>query len=152
MHVRDLLDEDAIHHRGLPVTSGPQTWLDLATVLPPPELVAVGDALYRVGHLDQHSVARRLTRADGVRGVVRARQWGPLLSPLAMSRPESVVRCVLTEAGLPPLDLRWRSRVRPVGPSRTATSAGRSGGWPSSTRGGSTRNAGSSAGTSTGTR
>jgi hypothetical protein len=101
VHVRDLLDEDAIHHRGLPVTSGPQTWLDLAAVLPPPELVAVGDALFRTGHLDQHSMSGRLTRMDGVRGVVRARQWAPLLSPLAMSRPESVVRCLLIEAGLP---------------------------------------------------
>ncbi len=32
------------------------------------------------------------------------------------------------------LDLRWRSRVPPVGSSRSATSAGRSGGWPSRTR------------------
>ena len=101
VHVRGLLDEDAIHHRGLPVTSEPRTWLDLAAVLPPPELVAVGDALFRAGHLDQHSMSGRLTRVDGVRGVVRARQWAPLLSPLAMSRPESVVRCVLIEAGLP---------------------------------------------------
>jgi hypothetical protein len=101
VHVRDLLAEDAAAHRGLPVTSGPQTWLDLAAVLPPPELVAVGDALQRAGHLDQDALGGRLVRADGVRGVVRARQWAPLLSPLAMSRPESVVRCVLIQAGLP---------------------------------------------------
>ena len=101
VHVRALLAEDATGHRGLPVTSGPQTWLDLAAVLPPSELVAVGDALYRAGHLDESSLAGRLTRADGVRGVVRAREWAPLLSPLAMSRPESVVRCVLIQAGLP---------------------------------------------------
>ncbi len=113
VHARDLLDEDTTHHRGLPVTSGPQTWLDLAAVLPPPELVAVGDALYRAGHLDQHSVAGRLTRADGVRGVVRARQWAPLLSPLAMSRPESVVRCLLVQAGLP----HPRVQVEIEGPS-----------------------------------
>jgi hypothetical protein len=101
VHVRDLLAEDATEHRGLPVTSGPQAWLDLAAVLGPPELVAVGDALYRAGHLDEGSLAGRLARADGVRGVVRAREWAPLLSPLAMSRPESVVRCLLIQAGLP---------------------------------------------------
>ncbi|WP_448639898.1 hypothetical protein [Geodermatophilus sp. URMC 63] len=101
VHVRDLLAEDVTWHRGLPVTSGPQTWLDLAAVLDPPELVAVGDALYRAGHLDEGSLSGRLARADGVRGVVRAREWAPLLSPLAMSRPESVVRCVLIQAGLP---------------------------------------------------
>jgi hypothetical protein len=101
VHVRDLLAEDAAAHRGLPVTSGPQTWLDLAAVLPPPELVAVGDALQRAGHLDRDALVGRLARADGVRGVVQARQWAPLLSPLAMSRPESVVRCVLIQAGLP---------------------------------------------------
>lgn len=113
VHVRDLLPEDATAHRGLPVTGGPQTWLDLAAVLPAPELVAVGDALYRAGHLDQDSMTGRLTRADGVRGVVRAREWAPLLSPLAMSRPESVVRCLLIQAGLP----HPRVQVEIEGPS-----------------------------------
>jgi hypothetical protein len=101
VHVRDLAPADVTRHLGLPVTGGPQTWLDLAAVLPPDRLVAAGDALYRAGHLDAGSLQRRLDRADGVRGVVRAREWAPLLSPLAMSPPESLVRCWFIEAGLP---------------------------------------------------
>jgi len=42
VHVRDLLPDDVTRHRGLSVTSGPQTWLDLAGVLAPEELVASG--------------------------------------------------------------------------------------------------------------
>ncbi|SFP39143.1 hypothetical protein SAMN05660464_3047 [Geodermatophilus dictyosporus] len=100
-HVRDLGPEDLTRRGSLPVTGGAQTWLDLAAVLPPPDLVAVGDALLRAGHLDPERLARRLARADGVRGVVRAREWAPLLTTESMSRPESVVRCLLIAGGLP---------------------------------------------------
>ena len=101
VHVRRLAAVDRSEHGGLPVTSGPQTWLDLAAVLPEDELVAVGDALYRTGHLDDVRLAERLGRADGVRGVVRARSVAPMLNPLAASRPESLVRYWLVDAGLP---------------------------------------------------
>ncbi len=101
VHVRRLAGVDRCEHGGLPVTSGPQTWLDLAGVLPADELVAVGDALYRAGHLDTARTAERLGRADDVRGVLRARSVAPLLTPLAASRPESLVRVWLMDAGLP---------------------------------------------------
>ncbi|SNS61811.1 Protein of unknown function [Geodermatophilus saharensis] len=101
VHVRDLTARDEVRVAGLPVTSGPQTWLDLAARLPGAELVAVGDALYRAGHLDAAALAERLDRADGVRGVVRARQGAPLLTPLAASRPESLIRYWLVSSGLP---------------------------------------------------
>lgn len=57
--------------------------------------------------------AERLSRADGVRGVVRARAVAPLLTPLAASRPESLVRYWVVDAGLPapqpqvPVRDRW---------------------------------------------
>lgn len=101
VHVRDLGPADAVVHRGLAVTSGPQTWLDLAATHAPEDLVVVGDALYRAGHLDRTTLAERLTRADGVRGVVRARECAPLLTPLSASRPESLVRYWLTVSDLP---------------------------------------------------
>lgn len=101
VHVRDIEADDVVEQLGLPVTSGPQTWLDLAAELPADELVAVGDALWRAGHLDAGSLSRRLDRADGVRGVVRAREHAPLLTPLAASRPESLVRYWFVAAGLP---------------------------------------------------
>jgi hypothetical protein len=100
-HVRDLTDADRIELYGIPMTSGAQTWLDLAAELPDDELVAVGDALCRAAHLDGVRTADRLRRADGVRGVVRARRCAPLLTPLAASRPESLIRFWLIDAGLP---------------------------------------------------
>ncbi len=50
---------------GLPVTSGAQTYLDLARCTRPDELVAVGDALYRGGHLDADRVQARWTAPTG---------------------------------------------------------------------------------------
>ena len=101
VHVRDLGPADVIGHRGLPLASGPQTFLDLAASLAADELVAVGDALYRAGHLDAATLTERLSRADGVRGVRRARACAPHLSPLAMSRPESLLRYWLIDSELP---------------------------------------------------
>jgi hypothetical protein len=101
VHTRRLAADDVVVHRGLRTTSGPQTWLDLAGQLPPHELVAVGDALMRRGHLAPAALARRLARATRVRGVVRARQCAPLLTSAAMSRPESLVRYWLVTSDLP---------------------------------------------------
>jgi hypothetical protein len=117
VHVRAPLPEDRVRHGGLSVTSGPQTLLDLASLLPADELVAVGDDLYRRGHLDLDTLERRLGRADGVRGVVLARQVAPLLTPLAASRPESLFRYWLTASELPdprpqvPVLDRWGREV-----------------------------------------
>ena len=63
VHERLLAEEDVVVTGGLPLTSGPQTFLDLAARLPPAELVAVGDALMRGGHLPPEALARRLERA-----------------------------------------------------------------------------------------
>ena len=101
VHRRMLSTGDVVRHRGLLVTSGAQTFLDLAAALPPAELVAVGDALWRAGHVDPGQLAARLGRADRVRGVVRARACAPLLSPLAQSRPESLMRYWLLQSDLP---------------------------------------------------
>ena len=101
VHVRDLRSEDVVDEAGLRVTSGAQTFLDLATRLPPAELVAVGDALLRSGHLQLPALERRLGRAGRVRGVVRARECAGLLSAGAMSRPESLLRYWMVTSDLP---------------------------------------------------
>ena len=117
MRVRDLSAADCTDLAGLPLTSGAQTWLDLGAVLPPDELVAVGDALYRLGHLDAGALGERLTRAQGTRGVILARKVAPLLTPLAASRPESLVRYWLVDSDLPdpepqvPVFDRWGREV-----------------------------------------
>jgi hypothetical protein len=113
VHSRQLQAEDVVTHESLRLTSGAQTFLDLAASLPPHELVAIGDALMRGRHLDPESLAQRLVRARRVRGVIRARECAPLLSPLAMSRPESLMRYWLLTSDLPdprpqlPLRNRW---------------------------------------------
>ncbi|WP_369133329.1 hypothetical protein [Modestobacter sp. I12A-02662] len=101
VHGRLLGPADVVVHRGLRVTSGTQTFLDLSAVLPAAELAAVGDALWREHHLDPQRLGERLARASRVRGVVRARQVAPLLSPLAQSRPESLLRYGLVNSDLP---------------------------------------------------
>lgn len=117
VHARTMTPEDVVEHRGLRVTSGAQTFLDLAAALPPQELVAVGDALVRAGHLDGERLSRRLTRADRTRGVVRARACAPLLDPRAASRPESLMRYWLVASDLPdpepqvPVLDRWGREV-----------------------------------------
>jgi hypothetical protein len=60
---RRLQPADVVEHRSLRLTSGAQTFLDLAAVLPAAELTAVGDALRRLGHLDPERLGQRLTRA-----------------------------------------------------------------------------------------
>ena len=106
VHVGSLADGDRTTVGELPVTSGCRTWLDLARCLPSDELVAVGDALFRAGHLDPTSVRARLDRAHGRRGVVLARRWAPRLTRLAASRPESLVRVWLIESPLPDPELQ----------------------------------------------
>lgn len=101
VHARATSAEDHLVHGGLPLTSAAQTWLDLAAQLPPEELVALGDALLRAGSLDAPTLAARLGRADGVRGIRRARECAPLLTAKAASRPESIVRYWLTVSDLP---------------------------------------------------
>jgi hypothetical protein len=116
-HVRSLSPDDALTIGGLRVTGGSQTWLDLAATLAPDELVAVGDALFRGGHLDRDRLDARLQRATGTRGVVLARCIGPLLTPLAASRPESLLRYWLVDSDLPdpepqvPVLDRWGREV-----------------------------------------
>ena len=106
VHVRSLADGDVTEADGLRVTSGAQTFLDMAAVLSPAELLALGDALLRGGHLDHEALGRRLARAGRVRGVVRARQWAPHLSAAAGSHPESTLRYWLLVSDLPAPELQ----------------------------------------------
>jgi hypothetical protein len=112
VHGRRLEPHDVVVHQGLRLTSGAQTYLDLAATAWPDELVAIGDALMRTGHLSAESLTERLARADRVRGVVRARACAPLLSPKAMSRPESLIRYWVLTSDLPAPGLQIPIRDR----------------------------------------
>ena len=117
VHARALLEDDVVVVNGLRVTSGAQTYLDMAATLFPADLLALGDALLRGGHLEAELLQRRLARADRVRGVVRARQWAPHLTGTAGSPPESTLRYWLLTSDLPhpevqvPILDRWGRAV-----------------------------------------
>jgi hypothetical protein len=117
VHVRQLGTDDVISHRGLRLTSPAQVFLDLAARHPEAELVAIGDALMRAGHLLPADLEERLLRAAGIRGVARARACAGLLDPRAASRPESLLRYWLIADGLPapevqiPIFDRWGRKV-----------------------------------------
>lgn len=116
VHSRLLREGDAVAHGGLRVTSGPQTFLDLAATLPPAELVAVGDALLRGGHLTATSLADRLARADRVRGVVRARmRTAPVgAGDVATGEPDAVLARSERAARAPPAGPVYDARGRVV--------------------------------------
>jgi very-short-patch-repair endonuclease len=101
VHVRTLSADDIVEVGGLRVTSGPQTFLDLAARLSAWDLLPLGDALMRSGAVDPDGLAERLERADRVRGVVRAREWAPRLTAQAASPPESMLRYWLLTSRLP---------------------------------------------------
>ncbi|MCW2583543.1 MAG: hypothetical protein JWQ53_2333 [Klenkia sp.] len=111
--VRTLGVDDVREHRGLRLTSPARTWLDLCAGGAAGELVVVGDALLRTGHLDRAELAGRLDRAAGSPGVVLARRVAPVLHPGAASRPESLLRWTLVDSPLPdpevqvPVQDRW---------------------------------------------
>jgi hypothetical protein len=113
VHARTLLDQDVVEVDGLRLTSGAQTYLDLARHLWPSDLLALGDALMRHGLLEPGDVTERLERAHRVRGVVRARAVAPHLTDAAGSHPESIMRYWLLTSDLPepevqvPLHDRW---------------------------------------------
>jgi hypothetical protein len=65
VHRRTVGPEDVVDLGGLRLTSGSQTLLDPSDRLPPDELVAVGDALFRGKHLDHDRLDARLRRATG---------------------------------------------------------------------------------------
>jgi hypothetical protein len=117
VHARALSDEDVTEIDGLRVTSGAQTFLDMAATLFPADLLALGDALMRAGRLDAAALQRRLDRANRVRGVTRARQWAPHVTSGAGSHPESTLRYWLLVSDLPqpevqvPILDRWGHTV-----------------------------------------
>jgi hypothetical protein len=117
VHGRALEEEDVVERDGVRLTSGAQTFLDMAPRLLPWDLVALGDALMRAGVLTREDLMRRLARADRVRGVVAARAWAPRLTALAGSHQESVLRYWLLASDLPdpevqlPIYDRWDRRV-----------------------------------------
>ena len=96
-------DADLTTIDGIPVTTPPRTWFDLAGSLPLADLVAVCDALlFHARPMCARSDLEELIRANPHSpGVVRAREALALASDRAESPQESRLRVVLHLAGLP---------------------------------------------------
>lgn len=87
---------------GLRVTSPARTWLDLGSILELGDLVAVGD--YLVHHSAPWVSVEELTTAVAGwrgRGIRTLRPAVALLDPRSESRPESRLRVMILQAGLP---------------------------------------------------
>ncbi len=87
-------------HGGLPVTTAPWTFLDLAAHLELTELVAAGDSLVRRAGATPDQLAE-LAEATTCRGVRRARAAAELVRSGVDSPMESRLRMLLVLAGLP---------------------------------------------------
>lgn len=101
VHGRQLMPGDIVAVDGLPVTSGPRLFVDLAALLTERELVVLGDALLRMRLAAPESLSWRVQLAARRRGVVRARAALRLVDERAQSVPESVVRHIIIAGGLP---------------------------------------------------
>jgi hypothetical protein len=103
-HRLQLSDDDVVLARGLPMMTPARTWLDLASVLSLPDLVAAGDSALRSGctRAELDAVVRRNA---GKRGARRAREALALLDPRSRSRPESHLRVAVSAPDLPPFDV-----------------------------------------------
>ncbi len=101
--------------RGIAVTSPARTWLDLASVLTPEDLVAAGDSVVcahrrsfeperrPLAHLDE--LATVVDRHKGVRGILAARHALTLIRVGADSPPETYLRLAVLRRLLPEPDL-----------------------------------------------
>lgn len=102
IHQRTLVAGEIVGWRGLPVTSIARTFVDLAAILDLEELVATGDAILRNRRCSRGRLAEVIAGAAGRRGIALARTALPMLSQLAHSVPESLLRVRAIAAGLPP--------------------------------------------------
>lgn len=104
VHERQLGPDDVHELDGLRVTSPAQTFLDLAPLLSPDRLLAVGDALAApcAGRpvVDAAALTGRITRATGARGVRRARAVAPHVDGRSGSAQESRTRWWLIDSDL----------------------------------------------------
>ena len=102
-HRLTMDNRDVINRGGLPLTSPVRTWLDLAGMLDVPDLVAAGDHVihWRLPLASWDSLQQGFKDFPGQRGVRRMRVALPLLSDRAESPPESILRVILVQGGLP---------------------------------------------------
>lgn len=102
---RRIVHADIVEVHGLPVTSPAQTWRLIAPLVPPADLIAAGDALLpavnRPGIASVEELAHAAALARRSAGAAAAARALPQLRAGVASRPETHLRVLLVEAGLP---------------------------------------------------
>jgi hypothetical protein len=122
-----FLPEEVVEYDGVRVTSPARTWLDLASELKLPDLVAAGDFLIcrhdaefpypKEALCSIEQLQRMVARHPGMRGVRAARHALDLVRIGADSAPETLMRLALLDAGLPEPMLNhvvWGDAGQPV--------------------------------------
>lgn len=100
----ELGPDDLTRRRGIACTSGVRTAYDMLRLAPDlAEAVVAGDCLLRAGVTGSAEVLGYAARHPGRRGLRQLRAAIPLLDPAAASPPESRLRMLCRDAGLPPL-------------------------------------------------
>ena len=110
-HRLKIRDGDLVEIDGLRLTSVARTWVDLGSVLPLDDLVVAGDAIVseharlfglpRIAMVPLAELRAFVDRANGIHGVRKARLALDLLRVCVDSPPESKLRLLLDDAGLP---------------------------------------------------
>lgn len=101
---------------GIWLSTRARTWLDLASILPPNDLVALGDELIRVPRPEFEGREKPYTSVQDLRlmvdrhpnlqGIVRARQALDLMRVGSDSGPETLLRLAMLDAGIPEPELQ----------------------------------------------
>lgn len=105
-HVRPIRAREVRFANGLPVTSAARTWADLAASSSIRQLVVLGDAIMGgAAPLATRDDLRGALPPPRAQGAARARKAVELLDGSAESPPESVLRLVFADAGLPRPDI-----------------------------------------------
>lgn len=116
-HRLRVRDGDLVERNGLRLTSVARTWVDLGSMLPLDDLVVAGDAIVsehdrligpRRPMVPLHGLHRFLAAANGVHGVRKARLALALLRVGVDSPPETKLRLMLDDAGLPEFEPNCR--------------------------------------------
>lgn len=117
-HRLRLRDGDLVELEGLRLTSVARTWVDLGSMLPLNDLVVAGDAIVsehdrlfgpaRRPMVALHELRRFVDAANGIHGVRKARLALDLLRVGVDSPPETKLRLLLLDAGLPEFEPNCR--------------------------------------------
>jgi hypothetical protein len=96
-----LGEDDWCIRRGQRVTTPERTWLDLGSILDRTRLVIAGDAMVSGGLTTVDRLQAVSAAARRRRGVVRAREAASLVRLGVDSPPETIIRLIIVDGGLP---------------------------------------------------